>query len=130
MLDKIIYATITALLAGPATAEVKAQVIADACSIGPKENEMMCLSYIAGAMDGLIYGSTTTAIFLGADTNFDNMLAASKAVGICLPEPSNIGQNARVVSAPLDRHPEKWHLPAVRVVREALAEGFPCAGRF
>ena len=68
----------------------------------------LCAAYINGIADALGSGSSI------------------RGWSTCFPERVTIAQMVDVVKQSLAAHPETRHLPAARLVVEALARTFPC----
>ena len=70
-----------------------------------------CIGFVTGIVDG-----ATVASGHKANPYFP----------VCLPTAVTREQLVRVVLKYGDNHPEQLHLPAARLVIQALSEGFPC----
>lgn len=49
-----------------------------------------------------------------------------EAQTICIPEGVTLGQMLEVSRKYTNENPSEWHRPALEVIREALAQTFPC----
>ena len=69
-----------------------------------------------GWVNGFVQGSALTVSYAVEYPDF------------CLPsEGGSVGQYIAVFNRYLEEHPERLHLAAAQLFREALAEAFPCS---
>ncbi len=85
----------------------------------------MCLGYIAGTIDGMLWASDVAALRSGATGQAMRNLAHS-LLGACTPPSATGGQLYAVALKYMQNHPENWHEPAYVLVHRALIDAFPC----
>lgn len=102
---------------------VSGNLIIDACNEDPNG---LCLSYIAGAIDGMRWASDIAAFRSGATEAQAMRNLAESLLGACTPPTSTAGQLSAVALNYMRNHPENWHEPAVVLIHRALMDAFPC----
>tara|TARA_R110001599_G_scaffold262279_2_gene462738 strand:- start:361 stop:747 length:387 start_codon:yes stop_codon:yes gene_type:complete len=86
-----------------------------------------CIGYIIGAWEGMKIGAFQMLIVGGVTGSTSELdQTANNLLGICLPEGVERGQIVDVSTNYLANNPAKRHLPARSLIRDALAESFPC----
>lgn len=105
------------------TGETLLEMCTDTEDLG---SEIGCTGYIVGTVDTWIEASVAAGIALrdAAGADFDQ--ARSVFASFCLSGNVTIRQVMAVVVDYLEANPQQWHQPGAYVVREALAEAFPC----
>jgi hypothetical protein len=76
------------------------------------ESAGICQGFVEGAIDTYNIGAVGQSI--------------KNPPLLCIPETVNLDQAIRVVRKYLEDHPEKLHLPAAKLVIEAIKTAWPC----
>jgi len=86
-----------------------------------------CIGYVIGSWEGMKLGAFQMLLASGANgtaQELDN--AVNGLLGICVPDTVERGQIIDISVKYFDENPEKRHLPARGLIRDALKVAFPC----
>tara|TARA_R110002049_G_scaffold249188_1_gene423602 strand:- start:1860 stop:2246 length:387 start_codon:yes stop_codon:yes gene_type:complete len=86
-----------------------------------------CIGYIIGAWEGMKIGAfhmLAAGGVNGTSAELDEMV--NNLLGICMPEAVERGQIVDLSRDYFSNNPAERHLPARGLIRDALAEAFPC----
>lgn len=120
---RVLPALLLTFLPCGAMAEISGNQLLNTCEI---TEDGICLGFVSGAVAGLNFGGIRVVMLEGIDGANKAEASLNAAIGICPPDGVDTGQTVDVVIKYLKAHPESRHQPAVRLVRESLAEAFPC----
>lgn len=120
---RVLPAVLLTLLPSGAIAEISGNQLLSSCEFAKDE---ICLGFVSGAVAGLNFGGIRVVMLEGIDGAKKAEASLDAAIGICPPDGVDTGQTVDVVIKYLQAHPKSRHQPAVRLVRESLAEAFPC----
>jgi len=110
----IVAALIAAAASGPLAAQaMPTRVTAKALSAVCAENRAACLTYVLGAIDGVVATS----------------MVGSGRQPLCLPRQGSNDQLAQTVFRYLKAHPEQGNANGATIVVVALLEAHPCPRR-
>ncbi len=102
---------------------VSGNMIINVCNEDPNG---MCLSYITGTIDGMLWASDVAAGRSGATEAQAMRNLAHSLLGACPPPSASGGQLSAVALKYMQNHPEIWHEPAFVLIHRALIDAFPC----
>ena len=110
----------------PAAALVGGEQLAQNCKGGePCQRPIECISFIVGVRDGILWG-VSRGIYLSAPTSGSVYEKAVRLAGYCEPEGVTVSQIVEVAVKYVADHPKRVHEPAAELIRNALADAFPC----
>lgn len=102
---------------------VSGNIIINVCNEDPNG---VCLSYITGTIDGMLWASDVAAGRSGATEAQAMRNLAHSLLGACPPPSASGGQLSAVALKYMQNHPEIWHEPAFVLIHRALIDAFPC----
>ena len=89
--------------------------------------EIACDGYIAGVFDTWRESSSAAALIIRKyDPSADFSETSVTLAGFCIKTRTSIRQLTAIVIAYLKANPKDWHVPASFLIRQALADAFPC----
>ena len=125
-----IFAAVTtiaaaALSAQPAEAQsTSGSEVLQACGFGEGWPDGYCLGFTYGTLNAIMFTSAVAA--QGIEDEDLRLRFAKTVTGFCLPPEVSPEQTVAVFVRYLETHPERLHLPATPLLKDAFSDAFPC----